>query len=127
MWKVKLGKVDRTAASKSTSQPGRNFSQHPPGDLQRGPRELVALHEVETAQEVVDRADLLADDPGGQVLAHGVEGGQRVLGGVARDVRRAALTPRVMSPALQTHQHRVGVVPVAVRGLPRERERDFTQ
>src|SRR2546427_12075410 len=48
--------------------------QHPPGDLERGPRELVALHEVETAEQVLRRADVLADDAAGHVLTHRVEG-----------------------------------------------------
>ena len=42
--------------------------------------------------------------PGRQVLAQGVEGGQRVLGGVGGDVRRAALAPGVLAAALHPHQ-----------------------
>lgn len=56
--------------------------RHPPGDVQSGPRELVALDEGETGQEIVGGLDVLPDDPGHHVLAQGVEGGEGVLGGV---------------------------------------------
>ena len=97
--------------------------QHPPGDLERGPRELVALHEVETAEQVLRRADVLADDAAGHVLTHRVEGRQRVLGGIVGNVGRAALSPGVMPLALHPHQHGVGIVLIAIGGLPHERQR----
>ena len=97
--------------------------QHPPGELQGRPRELIALHEIETAQQVVGRADVLPDDPRRQMLAHGVERGQGVLGGVVGDVRRTALAPGVMPLALHPDQDRVGEALVAVRRLPHEGQR----
>jgi len=98
--------------------------QHPPGDLQRGPRELVALHEVDSVQQVLRRDEVLADQAGGQMLAHGVVGGQGVVGGVRGDERRAALAPGVVPLALHPHHDRIRVVLVGVRRAPHEGQRD---
>ncbi len=98
--------------------------QDPPRDLERGARELVALHEVDAVEQILRRAQILADDAGGQVLAHGVERRERVLRGVRRDVGRAALAPGMLAPALHADQDGVGDVLVRVRRLPHEGERD---
>src|SRR5262249_55424334 len=96
---------------------------HPPRDLEGGPRELVALDEVQAREQVVYGGDVLADQARGHVLAHGVVRGQRVLRRVVRHVGRTALAPGVLSPALHAHEQRVGVELVPVRRLPHERQR----
>src|SRR5215467_11695920 len=57
------------------------------------------------------------------VLAHGVEGGERVLGRVTGQQGRAALAPSRVAAAFHTHEYRVGIVLVCVGGLPDEGER----
>src|SRR5262249_45782018 len=96
--------------------------EHPPGDLQGGAGELIALDQGEAVEEILCRLDVLPDDPRRHVLAHGVEGGLRVLGGVAGQQGRTALTPGHAAATFHTHEYRVGVVLVRVGGLPDEGE-----
>src|SRR5262249_61543674 len=96
--------------------------EHPPGDLQGSARELITLDQGEAVEEILRRLDVLPDDPRRHVLAHGVEGGERVLGGVTGQQGWAALAPRRVAAAFPTPEYRVGAVLVRVGGLPDEGE-----
>src|SRR6185437_6375305 len=71
--------------------------EHPPRDVERGAGELVALDEGEPVEDVLRRLHVLPDDARDHMLAQRVVDGERVLRRVAGNVRRAALTPRMVT------------------------------
>src|SRR5262249_14310268 len=95
-------------------QPPSLRIQDPPGDLERRPRELIALDEGKAIQELLGGADLLPDDQRSHQRTQGVEGGGGGLRGGRRHVGRAALAPRMVALALHPDEDRLREELVAV-------------